>query len=194
MAYLHVVLNFVSWSNIYLSVIRYLRTKDGYLLLRQTNTIEQLGALYPRVQNKTRRWFSIMSSKRKLNYGINLSLNNFFCRIALNPWGLFHFQGCKEKLKTVLKDALYVVGAIGVTIVVIQVRSKDIFSYNISILPRRKAGRTMKVIKWEKNKSSKISELSLKSMCHNHSVMSTWKQFRMKINFMPDNDCCHEAL
>lgn len=30
-------------------------------------------------------------------------------------------EGCKEKLKTLLKDALYVVGAIGVTIVVIQI-------------------------------------------------------------------------
>lgn len=30
-------------------------------------------------------------------------------------------EGCKEKLKTLLKDALYVVGAIGITIVVIQI-------------------------------------------------------------------------
>ena len=68
-------LNSVSWSKIYLVVVCYLRTKDGYILPRQTNTIEDLLALYPRVPNKTRRWFSIMSSKRELNYyWINLSI------------------------------------------------------------------------------------------------------------------------
>lgn len=48
--------------------------------------------------------------------------------MSQNPWGLHNFQGCKEKLVTLLKDRLYVVGAIGVTIVVIQVRSNDVFS------------------------------------------------------------------
>ena len=57
--------------------------------------------------------------------------------------------------------------------------------YNISVLPRRKAVRTMKVIKYEKNIRNqvgeniliylqvRITELSLKSMCLNHSVTSS---------------------
>lgn len=48
-------LSSVSWSKIYLVVVCYLRTKDSYILPRQTNTNEHLLALYPRVQNKTRR-------------------------------------------------------------------------------------------------------------------------------------------
>lgn len=61
-----------------------------------------------------------------------------------------YFQGCKDKLETLLKDKLYVVGAIGVTVVVIQVRSKFdqmMFSlYIINTLPNKQAMRIKEVI------------------------------------------------
>lgn len=100
-------------------------------------------------------------------------------QIAPNLCGLSNFQGCKEKLKTLLKDALYVVGAIGVTIVVIQVRSNNGFSLQHQC--------TAKKTGLENNESdqvgeiiliymymctTKISKLSLKSMCGNNSVTS----------------------
>lgn len=105
-----------------------------------------------RLKKITWRWFSVtMYLKRKLNYRINFSVSIFFfcklhqiCviylifRVARKSWRLFLRMHCMLLVPLVSLLLSSRLDQITVSL------------YNISVLPRRQAGRITKVIKWEK--------------------------------------------